>query len=98
MAVYREDSAGLARLQRETRNAMEDIADRVALDARRTVPVDTGLLKSRIHAMDVIPGAGFASTVRVVARTHYAHYVDLGTRFMRSRPYLRNALYRKRSR
>lgn len=99
MAGYREDSAGMARLQREVFSAIEEIGDQVALDARRYAAVDTGLMKSRTHAMDVEPvGTGFGCRVRIVARTHYAKYVEMGTRYMRARPFLRAALFTRRSR
>lgn len=67
------------------------LADEVADDARRIVPVDTGLLRSSIRVGAVTP-----RSARIHADAPYAAYVELGTRHMRAQPYLRPALYRVR--
>jgi hypothetical protein len=56
--------------------------------AKMLVPVDTGLLKSRIYY-------SYQPATRMLtlhADTHYALYVETGTYRMRPRPYLRPAL------
>lgn len=69
------------------------VADMVADDARRIVPVDTGRLKASIQVED----AG-REKARVHASAPYAGYVELGTRYMNAQPYLRPSLYKWRGR
>lgn len=69
------------------------VAEMVAEDARRIVPVDTGRLKASIQVED----AGHEKA-RVHATAPYAGYVELGTRHMAAQPYLRPSLYKWRGR
>lgn len=96
MATYREDPAGIAEIQARAAAVLPKIAAAIESDAKRFVPVDTGLLKSRIKADEAATVAGRLVRIRIWARTHYAAYVELGTSKMRAQPYLRPALYRHR--
>ncbi|MGW4822521.1 HK97 gp10 family phage protein [Streptomyces sp. NPDC004227] len=51
--------------------------DAVVRVAQATAPVDTGLYRSRIHRVE---GHDSDGTVHVDANTHYAIYVEHGTR------------------
>lgn len=73
------------------------IAQGVAQDAQRFAPVDTGRLRAGIHAEDPEETAAGWS-VRVVSDAEYSIYVELGTRNMRARPFLRPALWKVRDR
>lgn len=68
------------------------LARAVRDDAKRIVPVRTGRLRNSIGISD--PGP---RSVVVDATAPYAGYVELGTRYMRAQPYLRPALYRRRT-
>jgi len=70
------------------------VADAVADDARRFVPVDTGRLRASIERGNV-QGTGNLS-IQVTAAADHAGYVELGTSKMRAQAYLRPALLRKR--
>lgn len=85
------DSAARAQLDAAKRDLLVRVADAIADDARRFVPVDTGHLRSTI---EVEPPNG--ETIRVVAGADYAAYVEQGTRHMSAQPYLAPALYRTR--
>lgn len=58
--------------------------------AKVLCPVDTGRLRASIGVSQQSGSAGTVTTVE--ARTDYALYQELGTRYMRARPYLRPAL------
>lgn len=75
---------------------METIAGDVADDARRAVPVRTGELRRSIYHR-VMPAFGGTVTGRVGATARHARFVELGTRKMAAQPFLRPALYRRRS-
>lgn len=64
------------------RTAANTAAARTARSARALAPVRTGYLRSTIGARDNI----------VTVSAPYAPYVELGTRFMAARPFLRPAL------
>lgn len=55
-------------------------------------PVDTGNLRRSIASQSptLLPG-GAGAEVKVIAKAEYAVYVHQGTRYMRARPFLRNA-------
>lgn len=55
--------------------------------AQRICPVDTGRLKESIH------GEVEGDSVKLVAETDYAVYVEQGTRYMAAEPFLRPAVY-----
>lgn len=74
-----------------TGQLLTSVGIRVQNSARRSVPVDTGRLRSSIVlSPPQMTGAGLA--VRVGSKVNYALFVEQGTRFMRARPYLRTAL------
>jgi HK97 gp10 family phage protein len=59
--------------------------------AKRLCPVDTGRLRSSIQTTTP-RDTGSGVSVRVGSNVNYARYVELGTRRMRARPFLRPAL------
>jgi len=63
---------------------------RVATEAKRRCPVDTGRLRSSIGVELTVSAAG--PTVTVGTNVEYARYVEEGTRYMAARPFLRGAL------
>lgn len=76
-------------LTRSFAEQTREMAINVVREAKRIVPVDTGLLKSQIfvreHSLEVF---------EIVAATFYAGFVEYGTINMVARPYIRPALYR----
>ena len=71
---------------------LSDIGNEIADDARFYVPVRTGALKASIFSM--LTGQG---SVIIGATEDYAAEVELGTSRMSAQPYLRPALFKKRS-
>ncbi len=65
-------------------------ADNVVRYAKQIVPVDTGALKKSIHRTVLEDGHG--TYIEIGSSLEYAIYVELGTRRMHARPYLRPAL------
>ncbi len=80
-----------AEVRARQRQLLERVVEAVADEARDIVPYRTGRLHSRISGKVLSSRRG-----RVSAKTHYAVYVELGTRYMRAQPYLRPALYQTR--
>jgi HK97 gp10 family phage protein len=80
-----------AEVRERNRHLLNRIGAAIAEDARDMAPIDTGKLVSKI-SHKVMSGR----RVRISAKTHYAVYVELGTRYMRAQPYLRPALYQTR--
>lgn len=64
---------------------------RISNNAKRNAPVDTGRLRSSIQATHP-EVRGNTLRVRVGTNVNYAIFVEEGTRYMRGRHYLRNAL------
>jgi HK97 gp10 family phage protein len=58
--------------------------------AKRLAPVDTGRLRSSITWEIVVEGTWIVG--RCGTNVHYAVYLEMGTRRMRARPFLRPAL------
>ncbi len=87
----RWDYDGLARLYLLIDERGERLVGQIADDMRRLVPVDTGALRSSIEDTYVDP------TGVITVGTDYWRYVEYGTRYMDAQPYIRPALYRKRS-
>lgn len=92
MAIRFElDSSGIKNLDAVVTDVLENTAKAVAEDARADAPVDTGRLRSSITSeMD-------GDTAIVRATAPYAVYVELGTSRAPAQPYLKPALYTKRS-
>lgn len=65
---------------------------RVQNRAKQLCPVDTGRLRSSITMTNTQQTSASVLSVRVGSAVNYARYVELGTRRMRARPYLRPAL------
>lgn len=61
--------------------------------AMRRAPVDTGFLKRSIGM--TVEDSGF--TVRIGSTAEYAPYVNFGTRFQTSQPFLTNSFYEQRN-
>jgi len=55
------------------------------------VPVDTGYLKSRNDYR--IRGGMIDRYLELINQSHYSGYVEMGTRRMKARPFMRPALY-----
>lgn len=69
-------------------DTVRDVGQRIEDEARRLCPVDTGLLKSTIKAK-------WQPTLlkyTVTADTPYAVFVHNGTRYMKARPFLAQAV------
>lgn len=77
----------IAAAEKELAAALEAVVGKVALvieaGGKMRAPIDTGHLRNSIQARPVGP-----ATWEVVAQAHYAVYVEMGTRFMRARPFL----------
>jgi HK97 gp10 family phage protein len=88
------DAAALRRFAQElpqVRETVQAVADDIAGDARRLAPVVTGRLRDSIGTERPVRKGSEGDTVRVVARAYYAQFVELGTRNMGPRPFLRPA-------
>lgn len=80
-----------AEIRVRQRALLDVIGRRVAEDAQGIVPYLTGRLHSRISHKVLS-----AKRARISAKTHYAVYVELGTRYMAAQPYLRPSLFQVR--
>lgn len=77
----------------------------IADDARAACPVDTGALKASVYTRMRDDGAAVRIGADAKARSGdgavldytYALYVEMGTRHMAPQPFLRPALWRRRS-
>lgn len=65
---------------------------RVHNKAKRYCPVDTGRLRSSIRSTQAFEETHRQLVVRVGTNVEYARFVEMGTRYMRARPFLRRAL------
>lgn len=74
----------------EARAFLTKLCLRVERAAKRYAPVDTGRLRASIGHKLTADTTGLLGVVGTTV--HYAGYVELGTRYMRPRPYLRPAL------
>jgi HK97 gp10 family phage protein len=61
--------------------------EEIVSEAQRVVPVKTGYLRSTIGILESGP-----NSITVGATAPYSAFVELGTRFMRPRPYLSPAV------
>lgn len=80
-----------AEVRERQRHLLKNIAERVTENAQDIVPYRTGKLHSRIGYKVMS-----SQRARISAKTHYAVYVELGTRYMAAQPYLRPALFQTR--
>ena len=87
--VWQPDLA--VRVQVPSRELLVKVADEIVKDAKRFVPIESGYLRSRIHAE-----RPSGNSIRIVADADYAAFVELGTRYMKAQPYLRPAAFKKR--
>jgi HK97 gp10 family phage protein len=96
------DAAALRRFAQDlpqVRDTVQAVAGDIAAEARRLAPVghDTrqghrpGTLRDSIGTERPLRKGSEGDTVRVVARVYYAQFVELGTRNMSPRPFLRPA-------
>ena len=78
-------------VQNDARRVLREMADKIADDARRRVPVDTGALRSTIRpwvskkTLDASVSAGGKSGGVDV---YYAHFVEHSTKKKPARPFL----------
>jgi HK97 gp10 family phage protein len=63
--------------------AVAKVALTIEAGGKMRAPIDTGHLRNSIQARPV-----GSATWEVVAQAHYAVYVEMGTRYMRARPFL----------
>jgi HK97 gp10 family phage protein len=80
----------------QVREGVTAVADDIAGEARRLAPVRTGQLRDSITTRRTVRKGEEGDTVRVEANTYYAQFVELGTRNMAARPFLRPAAARYR--
>jgi HK97 gp10 family phage protein len=74
-------------IQKEVGNAIYESAQRVAKEAQKNAPVDTGHLKQNIVASRLS-----AMTARIDSFANYSWYVEKGTRKMDPQPFLQPAI------
>lgn len=72
----------------QAREMLGDLADTVLAHAQGNAPKVTGELVRSMAIEFIAP-----LTFRIGAYAPYAHFVELGTRYMRPQPFLRPALY-----
>lgn len=72
--------------------ALQKTGVNVQSRAKRLCPVDTGRLRASIVTTKPTHTTRDDLTVRIGSKVKYARFVELGTRYMRARPYLRPAL------
>lgn len=91
------DASGLDALERSMdARLVHPVTDMVAADARRYVPVLSGALLSTIHA-EHLSGEGRVHCGNVAAGIDYHIWQEFGTSKMAAQPYMRPALYKRRS-
>lgn len=91
------NASGLIRLRRVVdERLVHPITDAVAEDARRYVPVLSGDLLSTIEA-EHLEGEGRVYCGSVERGIDYHLYQEFGTSKMAAQPYMRPALYKRRS-
>ncbi len=88
---------GLVQLRRVVdERVLRPVTDAVAEDARRYVPVLSGDLLSTIHA-EHLDGEGRVHCGDIERGIDYHLYQESGTSKMAAQPYMRPALYKRRS-
>ena len=73
---------------------MRSIIRQVAADARTNAPVDTGRLAQAIKEDPIVSLSPFKVVGSVTSNAPYSVFVHEGTRYMRARPFLTNAVAR----
>ena len=97
LATIEIDFQRIARLQKAIRKVPHLVAEElgkavvelvllVEAEAKKRCPVDTGLLRASITPVIESWAAGYVGT-----NTHYAPYVEYGTRHMAAQPFLEPA-------
>ena len=92
----------------DTTRLMQTLADDVADDMRRLVPVDKGFLRGGIRIKSVTknratiitdrpPGGGGVGRNQKQYVEEVPYFVEYGTAHSRAQPYIRPAVYRRRS-
>ncbi len=97
------DATARLEIDRAAGQLLIRVADAIADDARRFVPVDTGRLREGIERGNV-EGHGDHLSIKVYSRRPDPDpdreavpvYVELGTRHMAAQPYMKPALFRTR--
>ncbi len=88
---------GMSRLRRVVdERVLRPVTDAVAEDAQRYVPVLSGDLLSTIHA-EHLEGEGRVHCGDISRGIDYHLYQEFGTSKMAAQPYMRPALYKRRS-
>ncbi len=90
MALRWHGRAFVQHIQEKERVKLEELAERALGVATSLVAVDTGALKSSLFARK--NERERTVTVGFPVRTGYGIFVELGTRYMPARPFLRPAL------
>lgn len=75
-----------------TGSLLYQLGIRVQNAARQRAPVDTGRLRSSIATTRPEARGNRTLVVRIGSNVRYAIYVHEGTRYMRARPFLREAV------
>jgi HK97 gp10 family phage protein len=86
--VYNRIPQVIAAVEANSRTAVKAHADKIAADARRRAPVQTGYLRSSIRAESVSIG----KTAQIVVGADYGRFVEWGTYKMAAHPFLTPAL------
>lgn len=82
-------------LERDVEATLEANAQEIEAEAKRFAPVDTGRLRQSIKAIKV-GKLTFKIMANSTGLAPYAIYVEYGTRFQRSQPFLFPAFFRGR--
>lgn len=84
-----------AAVDRTVGRLVEDIAD----DARRFVPVDTGATRDGIEATGAVNGRARVNVTRLVPGDdpEVPKFIEFGTEDTPAQPFMRPALYRRRT-
>lgn len=94
-ATFRLDQAALRRITHGSSGQVAQhlvrIARRAEGIAKRLSPVDTGRMRATIH-VEGPHGTAAGVAYYLVANTNYAIYVHGGTRYLRARPFLLDAV------
>lgn len=91
--LIRVSDTGMAQIREKCVAATDRVIDAIGDDMKEHCPVLTGKLLASIN----VEHNGLQARVFVGSReAYYWYFVEYGTRYMASQPFVRNALYRKR--